>query len=476
MRKVLLFAYLCALFGCTMHPKYERPKVEEPTAWRVETNDSTPEINIAWWKQLGDDTLNQYIEEALKNNQNLQEAIFKVDQYIARLGIVQSELYPQIQANIGADRMKLSSTLQSNPLRSISAFDAYSLVVNAAYELDIWGKIRSASQQAKAQLMAQIQNRRTVVLTIVSAVTSQYIDLLMLDKKLFIALETLATREESYYLAKVRFELGLTSLIQVEQARSEMESAEVAIVDLEREIGLKEDLLSILLGKPPADIKRGKYLDQLKMIERVSTAMPSELLNQRPDILAAEEELIAANANIGVAKAKFFPQISLTGALGTESSQFNNLFTNNANVWQYGASLLQEVFTGGKLTSGLKLSHAQKSTLLHTYEQTILNAFKEVNDALINHQKYLEEVIIQEERVLTFREYLHLATLRYNDGQTDYLTFLDAERRFFNAQLDLAAAQGDSFTSLVAIYKSLGGGWVLQADKIALDEGKSKEH
>ncbi|MCF7806167.1 MAG: efflux transporter outer membrane subunit [Simkaniaceae bacterium] len=469
MKKISFLILLLLFTSCSFKPKYERPEMAIPSQWRTPSDIAPQDSNVAWWKELNDPMLDRYIEEALAYNQNIKQAVAVVDEYIARLGIVRSQLYPQIQGQAGAMREKMSETLISLPFGITPISNVFDLILNASYEVDIWGKIRNASDAAQSQLLASIENRRTVVLSIVSAVAAAYIDLCSLDMQLNISKQTKTSREESYYLAIVRFELGLTSKIQVQQALSEVESADAAIIDLEREIALKEDLLSILLGKPPQSIERGKVLSQLAMPIKIPTYLPFDIMSQRPDVIAAEQSLMAANANIGVAKARFFPDLSLAGAFGTETSALDSLFKGPSSVWQYGATLLQEIFTGGRLTSGLRLSRAQKMQMLHNYEETILNAFKEVNDALIAHEKSLELVDVQRDRTFTLAEYYRLANLRYQDGQTDYLTFLDAERQYFNAEIDYAKSLGNSFLTLVDVYKSLGGGWVIHADQEMLN-------
>lgn len=463
----IFFLFILLSFGsCTMHPRYERPDMALPSEWRIPTEELKEFSNLLWWKELGDPVLDDYIAEALENNQDLMVAIHRVDQFAAQLGIAESQLYPQISANAGGGREKISTNQEPFQVGTPSTFNAYALLLNGSYYLDIWGKIRSSTQQAKAQLLSQIETRRAVVLTLITSVAATYITILQLDAQIQVAKETLDSRQESYKLAYIRFDLGLTSELQVQQAKSELEAAEVSLNNLKISLALAEDRLATLLGKAPGPVKRGKLISEIKTPPAIPVAIPSELLNQRPDILAAEQNLIAANANIGVAKANFFPQISLTGAFGTESSQLSNLLTSSSNVWQYGLTLLQEVFTGGRLTSALKLARAQKETLLHQYESTILTALQEVNDALISHRIVLNQVEVLKQRVITTGEYLRLSNLRYQDGLTDYLTFLDAERQFFSVQLEYVQALADSFTTLIDIYKSLGGGWVAEADQV----------
>ncbi|MBS3903848.1 MAG: efflux transporter outer membrane subunit [Simkania sp.] len=452
--------------SCTLHPKYSRPNMPIPSEWRIPT-DSSDLADLCWWKQFGDPVLDHLIDEALLHNQDLKVAIHTVDEYIAKLGIARSYLYPQLNGTASGEREKTSVNAQPLLPGQSTIGNAYTLLLNASYQVDIWGEFRSATEVALANLLSQIETRRTVVLTLVSAVATSYIQLRQYDKQLVIANETLDSRNQSFALAKTRYELGLTSDMEVQQAQAEQEFAQVEIDRLEIAVALEEDLLSVLIGKAPTSIQRGKILDEIIVPPSVPMDLPSALLNQRPDILAAEQNLIAANAQIGVAKAQFFPQINLTSFYGTESSALNNLFTKPSSVWQYGANLLQEIFTGGYLTSNLRLTEAQKMALLHQYEATILNAFKEVNDAMIAHKITTQLVEVLRERVATLAEYFHLATLRYEDGLTDYLTYLDAERQLFTAQLDYAQAQGDNFVALIDIYKALGGGWVTEADTYA---------
>lgn len=471
MKKLLLLTFLSA---CTMYPKYERPELAMPSDWRISSSDVGDITNDAWWAKFEDPVLNGYIQEALANNQDLMMAINNVNIYMAQLQIAKSQLYPQINLGFDGSRQQISQTqdpfitaIDEFPsIGSVSnRFNTFSLLLNGSYYLDFWGKVRSMAASALAELLSSIQNRRTVVLTLVTAVASCYIDILQLDEQISITKATLNTREESYRIAKIRFELGLTSEIQVEQAESELEESAVILYQLKIALAQQEDLLISLLGKTSGEIQRGKTLSELILPVSVPTYLPSDLLNQRPDIMAAEDNLMAANANIGVARANFFPQINLAGSLGTGSSQLSDFFKSSSTIWDYGYTILQEIFTGGQLTGNLKQAQAQKEVLLHQYQSAIINAVKEVNDAMISHKIAVEQEKLQKDRVQTLAQYLHLAGLRYQDGLTDYLTFLDAERKFFSAELDYAESQGYSFLTLINIYKALGGGWVVEADK-----------
>lgn len=455
---------LVYLGSCTLHPKYERPTTAVAATWRVSTEEYEEMAHLFWWKEFKDPYLDALIQEALLNNQDLQVALYRVDAYEAKLGIVASKLYPQLNGSGDVGRGKVSTTLAPLAQGESATTNIFSLLLNASYQTDFFGKIRSATQAAQAQVLAQVENRRTLVLTLVANVASTYIRLKQFDVQKQIAYETLATRQEAYKLAVVRYELGLTSKMEVDQALSEVETAQVTVHDLAISVALSEDLISLLIGRPSMNIKIGTPLINLEMPVKVPVALPSQILNQRPDILAAEQLLIAANADIGVARANFFPDISLTGALGAQSQHLSNFLTTPSAVYDYGVQLLQEVFTGGRLTSALNLTRAEKQMALHTYQQTILKAFQEVNDALISHQIVMELLLTQKEKVQTFTQYLYLATLRYDNGDVDYLTVLDAQRELFKAQLILAETQARSFNTLIELYQALGGGWVIEAD------------
>lgn len=469
-RFILTFLLIFAMQSCTLHHSYQRPAIDIPCAWRIVDNELTTEINLRWWEEFNDPVLNCYIYEALYYNWDLKTAIARVREYYDQLRIVSSELFPQITGSGQIYRNELSvaagQVFPGSGLSRINNF--YALAFNASYELDVWGRVRSATEAALADYFAQIENRRTVVLTLVTSVASAYFLLSQYDKQLAIAMQTLESRIKSYELAVVRFEEGLTSELEVKQAASEVETARTQVKQLEISVPQQENLLSILIGRNPQPLERGLKLDEFKMPPQVPEGLPSDILDQRPDIRKAEQNMVAANARTGEARALLFPQISLTGNYGNESITLKDLFTGPARTWQYGASFMQTLFDAGKTLARID----QTKTLLYEvytqYHLAIQNAFREVDDALIAHKKTIELVEVQKQRVKVLREYLELATLQYQNGQTDYLNVLDAERNLFNAQLDFAQAQSDSFISVVNLYKALGGGWVLDADDTAL--------
>ncbi|MBI3901024.1 MAG: efflux transporter outer membrane subunit [Chlamydiia bacterium] len=455
-----------------MYPKYERPSFCDEVAWRTPLSTENS-IDEKWWNQFEDPVLNDLIKEALANNQDLKTAIARVDQYLAMLTVARSQFYPQFSTDAFSSRQKISSSATALPSGIQPVFNLFGLILKASYLVDIWGEVRSGVEAAYHMSLSSIETRRSVVLGLVSAVASSYVQLRQLDHQLKVSEETLKTREQSLHLANVRFELGLTSQIQVEQAISEVEQAVLKVEEYQLGIAETENQISVLLGSPSRSIPRGKTLDQERMPPSIPPFLPSDLLDQRPDVRAAEERLIALNANIGVAKAQFFPQIRFDSTVGAESVSLNQLFTNPSKIWSFGSDLLQQIFTGFALTGNLEEARAEKEEALSSYFSTILNAFKEANNALTSHKIYLEEVETQRIRVEALKKYLYLANLRYQEGETDYLTFLDAERHLFEGLLDYESAKGNSFLSYIQIYQAFGGSWVCQADDEALSRFKS---
>lgn len=471
MKKSLLILLLTVfLQGCTLHPDYTRPCVEVPPNWKESANETSAYANYDWWQQFGDPILDELILEALANNNDLKVAMCRVCEFIGRLQVVQSKMYPQINALGSGVRQEIPVDVTALPPGVPRIFNQFDLIFSASYEVDLWGKIYSATEAAEASLFAEVEARRTVVLTLVSSVASTYILMRQYDMQLDISNQTYDSRVASYNLAKARYQGGLTSELEVKQAQAEMETAAAQVLQFEILIAQQENLLSVLIGTYPQCLDRGMRLDQLILPVDVPAGLPSELLEQRPDIIQAEFNLISANAIIGVARAQFFPSISLTGNYGWESLTLGHLFTKPAEMWNYGISIAQPLFTGGNLTGQLRIAEAQKCEAYYQYFQTVLIAFKEVEDALIAHRNSKELEIVGTYRVKALRDALNLANLQYNNGQTDYLNVLDVQRNLFASQLDLAVEQSNVYLSLIDLYKALGGGWVIEADNIALQE------
>lgn len=466
---------LILLQSCTLTPKYNRPNMDIPDDYRLHLNSEKEEeesnyelnckaANVRFWEQFGDPVLDQLIINALANNNDLKIAVARVDEFYGIVGIVSSALYPQLGGNVSKNRQQYSLRTEP-PLSPIyRRVNTYSTLLNASYEIDIWGKIQSQSDSAYMDYLRQIEVRRTVVLTLVSQVANSYIQLIKFDKQLKISINTLNTRIEAERIARVRFEQGLTSELPLKQAQSETEAAVIAIKILEISIPQQENLISVLIGKPPESIERGKPLDMLIMPETVPVGLPSQLLSQRPDILEAEDLLIATNFDIGTAKAEFFPDFSLSAYFGNQSAKLKHLMDGKAVTFGVLIDMFQPIFTGGRLLAQLEVAKSRNNQALYNYLNIVLNALREVNDALIAHKKNLELVVEQANQVQIFKEYRYLAELQYNNGESDYLNVLDAERKLFEAELLLADREANGFISLINLYKALGGGWVIDAD------------
>lgn len=470
MSRIFIFIFcLCLCSSCFFRPNYTRPSVDIPEKWRIPTHEACCLANVRWWEDLGDPILNRYIVEALENNNDLKVALATVDQFYGQFRLYYAQLFPQVSGNGSADRQELSLQGNLGLTEKLRLMNNFTLLLSCAYELDIWGRLYSASDAALAQYLAQIQARRTVVLTLVSSVAASYVMLRQYDEQLQVARATLKSFQQSLQLMTDRFQGGAISELPVEQARSEMDSAGIQVKELEIRVAQQENLLSILLGRNPGDIQRGKMLAQLHQPPCVPAGIPSSILEQRPDVMEAELNLIAAHSNVGVAKASFFPVISLTGFYGNESFELNKLFRGSARAWQFGATIAQPIFNGGFYVGQLEIANAREKEALYSYFSTIQTAFKEVDDALIAHTKTLELLEIQKDQVKALEKYLYLAQLEYDNGQVDYLNVLDAQRNLFSSQLNLVESRSAAYVTLIDIYKALGGGWVLEADTIAIE-------
>ncbi|HEY5973211.1 MAG TPA: efflux transporter outer membrane subunit, partial [Geobacteraceae bacterium] len=368
----------------------------------------------------------------------------------------------------GYDRQRLSENGPS-PVTSgtKNPFDTFQANLNASWELDVWGRIRRSTEAARAELLASEEGRRAVMLSLVSSIAGSYINLRDLDKQLEIAHNTVKIREESLKIFTDRFEGGLISELELVQIKSQYEEALATIPQFEKAITQQENGLSVLLGRNPGPIKRGLTIDQLVLPE-VPAGIPSDILTRRPDIRQAEENLIAANARIGVAKAAYFPVISLTGFFGFASTDLSDLFKSGSQVWQYSAPITAPIFTAGKIAGQVKAAEAVQQQTLVAYQQSIQVAFREVDDSLVDQNKTREQLKAQASQVDSLKKYYELARLRYDNGYTSYLEVLDAERSLFNVQLSYTQNQGVLFQALVNLYKAMGGGWVVNAEQLAL--------
>ncbi len=462
MRKLAPLTLLCGLLvGCAVGPNYKRPSVNAPDTYRGLTAEEAAKAESAslgdqkWWEVFQDERLQDLIRTALQQNYDVRIAATRILVAQAQLGITRADQLPTITG--GAE-----ATNQRSPQsRFLPAFDTSANQVNLSlhWELDFWGKFRRATQAARASLLASQWARQAVISSLVSNVATAYFQVRELDLELEISRRTLASRQDSLRLTQLLSDHGATSLLDVRQAEQLVYTAGEQIPDLERRIEQQENFISILLGKNPAAVPRGRKLTEQPHAPEVPAGLPSSLLERRPDILQAEQQLIAFNAQIGVAKAAYFPQITLTGTGGYQSSALTSLFSGPTGLWNFGASLTQPIFTGGRIRSGVRFAEAQQQEALLVYQQTIQQAFREVSDALVAYRKNQEFRRQQELLTQSAQDAARLSDMRYRGGVTSYLEVLTNETNYFSAELSLTQAQRNELLALVQLYKALGGGW-----------------
>ena len=465
MRKPLLVTLLALLAsGCMVGPDYVRPPVDTPAGWRLSEQDARDLANTAWWEQLDDPVLNDLVTTALRENKDLMIAAARVEEFAGNYGFVRSGLFPQVGAGYEARRQRDVSAVVIGAGGG-QTYNSYNAVLNASWEIDIWGRIRRQTEAARAQLLASEEGRRGVILSLVGSVAGAYINLRNLDRQLEIARETAKSRGESYELFKLRFEGGIISVLELSQNRSQYEEALATIPPLEKAIAQQENGLSVLLGRNPGPILRGKTIDQLAL-PTIPAGLPSDLLERRPDIRRAEQNLIAANAQIGAAKAAYFPAISLTGFFGYSSTSLSNLFNSQNKVWSYGSPISMPIFTAGAIAGQVQAAEASQQQALFAYQNAIQEAFREVNDSLISQDRTREQLKVQKRQVEALQQYSATARLRYDNGYTSYIEVLDAERSLFNVQLQYTQTQQVEFQAMINLYLAMGGGWVNEAEKV----------
>ncbi|MHA7679673.1 efflux transporter outer membrane subunit [Cupriavidus sp. PET2-C1] len=456
---------LLTLGGCLLGPNYQRPAVDTPPAFRFAEAEAKDVVNTTWWVQFQDPVLNDLITIALAENKDVKIAAARVDQFLGQFQSTRSQLFPQVSAGANAQRERVPAGAALLPPGAGPVINQYQATLSASWELDVFGKVRRQTEAARASLLASEEGRRATILTLVASVASSYVNLLSLDRQLEIAKATVASRADSVHVFQLRYAGGEVSQMELAQSQSEYESSLSAIPQIELQIAQQEDALSILLGQNPQPILRGRGLDDLAL-PMVPAGLPSELLTRRPDLRQAEQNLIAANALIGAARALYFPSISLTGVFGTASGQFSSLFTGPARLWSYAGAVTVPIFTAGNIGGQVRQAEAQQQQALFAYQKAIQVAFQEVEDALAALQKTRERLVVQGRQVEALQTYARLARLRYEGGYTSYIEVLDAERSLFNAQLGYAQAQGTVFASSVALYKAMGGGWVVDAERM----------
>lgn len=475
MRKTILASSITAslllLSGCSLAPVYERTdgkapghfrqygdtQVQQPAeqgAQSADAQSADAQIKDRWWEDLGDPVLNGLVSEALQNNQDLLRATARVDQFAATLQTTRSAYFPQIGYAAGAGRSKIP------PLGPTTGLNAG---LTADWEIDLFGRVRSATNAAKAELLSSEENRQAVILSLVTSVTAGYVNLRSLDEQLQIAIDTAKTREDALKLFDMRHKGGVVSGVEYAQQESEYEAARAAIPDARQAIAVVENNLAVLLGRSAPDIPRGKPIDQL-VLAAPPQGLPSELLERRPDLRSAEQALIAANARIGEARSQYFPQISLTGLFGVASSDIDTLFDSPSRTWRYAGSITGPIFRFGAIKGQVEAAKARQRELLAVYQSTIQNAFADTDRSLSQVQTSRERLDAQTRQVGALARYAKLARLRYDGGYTSYIDVLDAERSLFTVQLSHAQSQADTVIAVINLYKSLGGSWIENAD------------
>ena len=453
--------------GCTVGPNYKRPAIQTPASFRapapVPPGESSSLADLKWFEVFKDEKLQDLVRTALVQNYDLRDAVARVEAARANLGITRSQQYPNFAA--GGDITTTRFSRKGDLPLPAAVVPAQNRTFGSAtldllsFEIDIWGRLRRATEAARANLLSAEETRKAVITTLVGDVSTAYFDLRELDSELEISNRTLATRRSSLDLIKSRQNGGVATLLDLRQGEELVYTASETIPALQRQIEQTENAISLLLGRNPAAVARGQSLTEQKLPPDVPAGLPSALLERRPDIRSAEANLVAANAEIGVAKAAYFPQISLSGFFGGQSNQLSNLFSKPNGAWSFGPQVAQPIFTAGRLKSNVKLAEAEHESALVEYEKAIQTAFTEVSDALIAHQRVRESRVQQELLVAALEDRTRLAYVRYRGGVDTLLNALDADRDQFQGELNLAQLRRDELLSVVQLYKALGGGW-----------------
>lgn len=450
-RGLALFIAVQLVAGCAVGPKYKRPATEPPPSFRQLQEPGTASLaDEAWWEIFQDDVLQQLVRQAIQNNYDLKIAAIRVEQARATVRIAGAPLYPQVNLAGSLDRTK-------NP--PFSPIVSASLAPQLSWEIDFWGRLRKERDSGRFELLASEEGRRGVLIELIATVASGYFTLRELDLQLQIARDTVTTRQKTLDLFNKLKQAGVNSGLDIAQADADLSAAQASIPDLERQIVQQENSLRLLLAQTPGEIPRGKLLTDQYLPPDVPAGLPSALLERRPDVRQAEASLQSFNALVGVARANFFPQISLTGLLGIASAQLTGLSGATAGTYSVGSSLTAPIFQGGRLRGNYQLAQQQYEESKVSYEKSVQNSFREVADALVQYQKLRELRVIQERQVTALERSLHLSSIRYSGGLSSYLEVLDAQRGLFSAQIALAQTKGGQLTALVELYRALGGGW-----------------
>ncbi len=452
---------LLASNGCLVGPNYKQPEAPKVETWRkapvgIPPAEAESVANVTWWDILQDPVARDLVQIALKENLDVQIAAARVQEFRARYGVVGSFLYPEVNGGAQAFRTDLL------PLPDTE--NVFNITASVSWEPDFWGRVRRAKEAALAQFLSEEEGRRGVILSLVADVGTQYFLLQQSDEQLKISQRTLKTRQDFYAIYQARYQQGLVSEVVLRRAEAQVEAAVASVYAFQREATQRENAISVLLGRPPGSIPRGETLAEQPLPADVPAGLPAQLIKRRPDILQAEQIFAAANAEIGVAEAAKFPNISLTGLLGIQSSELGDLITDPSAAHSLFAGLTQPIFNSGRLSREVDVQRAQAEQARLFYIQTILNAFRDVNDALVAISTLKGQVIAQQKQVDALRIARDLASARYNAGISSYLEVLDAERDLFESELIVTTARAQQLIAYVQLYKALGGGWDQQGN------------
>jgi multidrug efflux system outer membrane protein len=448
------------LSACAMGPDYERPEVPVPADFDEPTIPGASIANLKWWELFQDEELTALVETALINNKELAIAIARIEEARAALGFVRADQFPNLDGGASAGR--------GNTMPGIGVpgdiNDIYVLAADLSFEIDLWGKLRRSTEAARAELLATVEARNVVTITLIADVASVYLLLLDLDERVRIAQRTMETRQDSLNIIQARFDKGVVPLIDVNQAEIELADAAAELAALERQNQQAENLLSVLLGRNPGPVLRTRGNEDDLFPPEIPAGLPSELLERRPDVRQASQQLAAQTARIGVAEALRFPSFSLTGSLGLASVELDDYLSGDNKVWGVSANLFGPIFDAGRGKARVEAERARTEQLLNNYELTVLRAFQEVEDSLIDIRTYHAEALARERQVTAARSASGLSRARYDGGVTSYLEVLESERSLFRAELLASSTRREQVVSIVSLYKALGGGWVTEAE------------
>jgi multidrug efflux system outer membrane protein len=466
----------CVFTGCAVGPSYKRPDVTVPQSWRVEYPEAQQITNTIWWKQFSDTVLDQLIEKALHENRDVKVAASRIEQSIGILQTTEAAFYPQLNGQIGAG---IGNSFQTGGAGAVAApagvggatargnksTSFYQANLSAGWQLDLWGKLRRGTEAVKADLLSSKEAARGVMLTVVTSTANEYINLRSLDRQIDIAKKTAEKWKKNYELILLQYRQGYASELELKQAKSQYEQSQSTIPPLSIAVTQQENALSVLLGQNPGPIPRGRSIDSLSL-PQIPSELPSSLLADRPDIREAEQNLISANARIGVARSQYFPSISLTGLLGIVSTDLAKLFTNPTSVWNASAPLMVPVFQGGAIRGQVKSARAIEQQALQNYLKAIQNAFRDVNDALVAQEKNREQLDNVKAQYETLAAVAAISRMQFQNGYLSYTDVLPAEISSFQSELSVVQTESHLIQSIINLYAVMGGGWVAEAGEI----------